>query len=43
MNDRKAARGLVQTWVTVSDKQGRTHLEARWVDQNQVGATKRAA
>lgn len=24
---------LVQTWVTVADGDGSTHLEARWVEQ----------
>ena len=27
------ATRLVQTWVTVRDGDGRTHLEARWIEE----------
>jgi hypothetical protein len=30
MSDHLQASGLVQTWVPVTDNQGRTHLEAHW-------------
>ncbi len=30
-NDTKA-EGLVQTWILVTDKQGRAHLEAHWAN-----------
>ena len=30
MSDHLQASGLVQTWVPVTDSQGRTHLEAHW-------------
>ncbi|MFC7495432.1 MULTISPECIES: hypothetical protein [unclassified Nocardioides] len=32
MSDNSMANGLVQTWVPVIDSDGRTHLEARWID-----------
>jgi hypothetical protein len=32
MSDYLQATGLVQTWVPVTDDQGRTHLEAHWTD-----------
>jgi hypothetical protein len=32
MSTKNMAGGLVQTWVPVTDKDGRTHLEAHWVD-----------
>jgi len=32
MSDANMAGGLVQTWVAVTDKDGRTHLEAHWVE-----------
>jgi len=32
MSIHKMANGLVQSWVPVTDSQGRTHLEARWTD-----------
>ena len=32
MSDHLQASGLVQTWVPVTDHQGRTHLEAHWID-----------
>ena len=32
MSNHRMAAGLVQTWVTVTDTQGRTHLEAHWTD-----------
>ena len=32
MNDTKMTAGLAQTWVTVTDVRGRTHLEARWIE-----------
>jgi hypothetical protein len=32
MSNHKMATGLVQTWVPVTDNQGRTHLEAHWTD-----------
>lgn len=31
MGDKNMAGGLVQTWVAVTDTDGRTHLEAQWV------------
>jgi hypothetical protein len=30
MTNQSTATGLVQTWVPVTDGQGRTHLEAHW-------------
>ncbi len=30
MSDMNMTSGLVQTWVPVTDSQGRTHLEAQW-------------
>ena len=32
MGNTHMAGGLVQTWVAVTDTDGRTHLEAHWVD-----------
>jgi hypothetical protein len=32
MSNHKMAAGLVQTWVPVVDTDGRTRLEAHWVD-----------
>ncbi|WP_269319768.1 hypothetical protein [Nocardioides sp. URHA0020] len=32
MTNNSTATGLVQTWVPVTDLQGRTHLEAHWID-----------
>ncbi len=29
---------LVQTWVSVTDVNGRTHLEARWIPASHSGA-----
>ena len=47
MNDTKMTTGLAQTWVAVTDRLGRTHLEVRWTpaphDQVQVHATTHAA
>jgi hypothetical protein len=31
MSDKSMASDLVQTWVPVTDKDGRTRLEAHWV------------
>jgi len=31
MSDANTTRGLVQTWVPVTDSEGRTRLEAQWV------------
>jgi len=30
MSNVNMTSGLVQTWVPVTDSQGRTHLEAQW-------------
>lgn len=30
MSDTSMTNGLQQTWVPVTDSQGRTHLEAQW-------------
>ena len=30
MSNANMTNGLVQTWVPVTDSQGRTHLEAQW-------------
>jgi hypothetical protein len=47
MNDSKMTTGLAQTWIVVTDLQGRTHLEARWTetphDHAPVHATTHAA
>jgi hypothetical protein len=47
MNDSTMTTGLTQTWVSVTDLQGRTHLEARWTeaphDHAPVHATTHAA
>jgi len=32
MSNHSKANGLVQTWVPVTDNQGRTYLEAHWTD-----------
>ncbi len=32
MSNNQMAAGLVQTWVPVTDAEGRTRLEARWSD-----------
>jgi hypothetical protein len=32
MNHNKMANGLVQVWVPVTDSQGRTRVEAHWID-----------
>jgi hypothetical protein len=32
MSNDSTASGLMQTWVPVTDNQGRTYLEAHWVD-----------
>ncbi len=32
MSNTNMTGGLVQTWVPVIDTDGRTHLEAHWVD-----------
>jgi hypothetical protein len=32
MSNQPMANGLVQTWVPVTDNQGRTYLEAHWTD-----------
>ncbi len=37
MNDSKMTNHLVQSWVSVTDVHGRTHLEARWIEPRQGG------
>lgn len=32
MSDQTPTGGLVQTWIAVADTDGRTRLEAHWVD-----------
>jgi len=32
MSNHQMANGLVQTWMPVTDDQGRTRLEAHWTD-----------
>jgi hypothetical protein len=32
MNDTTMTTGLAQTWVTVTDADGRARLEARWTE-----------
>jgi hypothetical protein len=32
MSDTNVTNSLVQTWVPVTDSDGRTHLEAHWVE-----------
>ena len=32
MSNQTTATGLVQTWMPVTDSQGRTRLEAHWID-----------
>ena len=39
MTNTTTANGLVQTWVPVTDGQGRTHLEAHWTDTHTAPAT----
>jgi len=39
MSNRLKATGLVQTWVPVTDSEGRTHLEAQWSDGSSAPAT----
>jgi len=34
MSNHSKANGLVQTWVPVTDGQGRTYLEAHWTDSS---------
>lgn len=43
MNDTATTSSLVQTWVPVTDAQGRTHLEARWTTPAQSGTPAHAA
>ena len=39
MSNHPQATGLVQTWVPVTDGQGRTRLEAHWTDGSSAPAT----
>jgi hypothetical protein len=43
MNHTKMANGLVQTWVPVTDEQGRVHMEAHWVTAASLHAAAHAA
>ena len=38
MSNHSTANGLVQTWVSVTDGQGRTRLEAHWTDASATAA-----
>ena len=38
MNNTTMTNDLVQTWVPVTDIDGRTHLEARWTPAPHAGA-----
>ena len=37
MNDSKMTNHPVQTWVEVTDVNGRSHLEARWTEPRESG------
>ena len=39
MSNQSMANSLVQTWVPVTDSEGRTHLEAQWSDGSSAPAT----
>ena len=39
MSNHQQSAGLVQTWVTGTDSQGRTRLEAQWTDGSSAPAT----
>lgn len=43
MNEKTRTTGLVQTWVSVTDAQGRTRLEARWVPATHAAQVVHAA
>jgi hypothetical protein len=38
MTDAKATGGLVQVWITVTDRRGDAHLEARWMTPEMAAA-----
>ncbi|CAB4728383.1 MAG: hypothetical protein F2667_12720 [Actinobacteria bacterium] len=38
MENSQVSAGLVQTWVSVVDSVGRTHLEARWTTPEMAAA-----